>query len=135
MKTYNIFNNDYKNLGQFNDKRGSISDIFINEPVDHSCWIVSEKGAVRGNHYHKKSTQYTLVLTGRLFYISKCIISGNMCEGTFEKGTIIISPPMEAHAMKALETKCEFIAFASGPRGGKNYESDTFRLTDEQKLI
>ena len=42
---------------------------------------------------------------------------------------------LEVHAMKALHEDCEFIVFASGPRGGKNNEKDTYRLTPENILI
>ena len=135
METYSIFDNDLRNLGQFTDNRGSISDIFVDQAVDHSCWISSVDGAVRGNHYHKYTTQYTLVLSGKLYYISKNMVDNTIKEGVFEKGTMIVSPPMEAHAMQAHEGSCEFIAFASGPRGGHNYENDTFRLTEHEKLI
>lgn len=135
MKTYNIFDNKLKSLGQFTDGRGSISDIFVDQPVDHSCWISSVSGAVRGNHYHKLTTQYTLVLSGKLYYVGKSMIDDIIADGIFERGTMIVSPPMEAHAMQARDGSCEFIAFASGPRGGHNYENDTFRLMDHEKLI
>ena len=135
MKTYNIFDNELKNLGQFTDNRGSILDIFVDQPVDHSCWILSVAGAIRGNHYHKYTTQYTLVLSGELYYVSRNLIDNTLVEGVFEKGTMIVSPPMEAHAMQARDGSCEFIAFASGPRGGHNYENDTFRLNEHEKLI
>ena len=42
---------------------------------------------------------------------------------------------LEVHAMKALHEDCEFIVFVSGPRGGKNNEKDTYRLTTENILI
>ena len=38
-----------------------------------------------------------------------------------------VSEQMEKHAMQALEDT-EMLVFTKGPRGGKEYESDTFRL-------
>ena len=35
--------------------------------------------------------------------------------------------PMEKHALVGLEDS-EMLVFTEGPRGGKEYESDTFRL-------
>jgi hypothetical protein len=43
-------------------------------------------------------------------------------------GDFVISPPNEIHAMKASDRGCTFIAFAGGPRGGEDYESDTYRV-------
>ena len=41
---------------------------------------------------------------------------------------MIISEPMEIHAMRTGEHGCTFLAFAEGPRGGEDYESDTYRV-------
>jgi hypothetical protein len=43
-------------------------------------------------------------------------------------GDMIISEPMEIHAMRTGEHGCTFIAFAEGPRGGEDYENDTYRV-------
>jgi hypothetical protein len=37
---------------------------------------------------------------------------------------------MEHHALVGL-TKCEVLVLTKGPRGGKEYESDTFRIKDK----
>jgi hypothetical protein len=47
---------------------------------------------------------------------------------------MMLSPPMEAHAWQALEPTTA-VVFAKGPRAGKNYESDTFRLDADERLI
>lgn len=59
----------------------------------------------------------------------------NISEGIFGRGVLIISPPFEAHAMRAHNGECQFLAFAEGPRGGKDYESDTYRLVEDELLI
>jgi hypothetical protein len=79
------------------DRRGTITDVLDGIPVECVTLVTSNKGAVRGNHYHKKTTQYTYV------------------------------PPRERHAFIALESSL-LIACAHGPRAGRSYESDTYRL-------
>ena len=45
-----------------------------------------------------------------------------------KKGDFISTPPYEIHALKIGEDGNEFIVFSEGKRGGKDYESDTFRV-------
>ena len=40
---------------------------------------------------------------------------------------LITTPPLEIHALK-IDQENHFIVFASGLRGGKDYENDTFRV-------
>jgi quercetin dioxygenase-like cupin family protein len=43
-------------------------------------------------------------------------------------GDLIITPPNEIHAMRTLKKNCEFLVFAKGSRGAKDYEKDTYRI-------
>ena len=43
------------------------------------------------------------------------------------KGDLVETSMNEAHAIRALKNS-EFLVFTQGPRGGKEYENDTFRL-------
>ena len=45
----------------------------------------------------------------------------------FSTGSFFYSPPKEKHAFLALR-KTEILVFTQGPRGGKEYESDTYRI-------
>ena len=129
MKYYNINKNIEKGLGQHTDQRGTITDIFYGKTMNHGCIITNEPGAVRGNHYHKFTTQYTLVLNGTLNYYSKPVDSTEPVQMFVAgHGDMIISEPMEIHAMKTGDHGCTFMAFAEGPRGGEDYESDTYRV-------
>jgi len=116
----------------FSDRRGNITDVFQNSPKDHCTIVTFNKGAVRGNHYHKKSTQYSYLLSGKLtLRYSKVDKNGNI-KGKINKKIIgpnilIIHRPYEAHAFIA-NKKSLMIAFADGLRGGKDYEKDTYRL-------
>jgi quercetin dioxygenase-like cupin family protein len=129
MKHYNIYENNESGLGKFTDDRGSITDIFYKINANHACLITNTPGAVRGNHYHKHTIQYTYVLTGSMIYYSKPVDSDQPAdEFLAKKGDFIISSPNEIHAMKATPDGCTFLAFAEGPRGGEDYETDTYRV-------
>ena len=47
------------------DYRGEIIDIFSNDPKEHCTIVTFKKGAIRGNHYHKKSIQSAYILEGK----------------------------------------------------------------------
>jgi quercetin dioxygenase-like cupin family protein len=129
MKYYNINKNIEKGLGQHTDDRGSITDMFYSRNINHGCIITNAPKAVRGNHYHKLTTQYTLVLNGTLTYYSKKLDSDEPVQSFVAgHGDMIISEPGEIHAMRSGEHGCTFLAFAEGPRGGEDYESDTYRV-------
>ena len=53
----------------------------------------------------------------------------------FLKKEALLYHSMEAHAMQAKKGNCEFIALATGLRGGKDYEKDTYRLSKKNQLI
>lgn len=116
----------------FSDHRGTIADILENETVSHVTAITSVAGAVRGNHYHEETSQYVYVTHGRLRYRWRTA-SGERGEVVLSKGDLILSPPQEHHSMRALEDT-DFIAMTLGPRGGREFESDTVRLQGDQLL-
>ena len=121
----------------YEDKRGKIIDIFVNLPKDHCSIITFNKGAVRGNHYHKKSCQFSFLLSGELdFYFGKVDKKNGklkkLKKRTIKKNTLITHEPYEAHAFRSKKNSV-MIAFSCGVRGGKNYEKDTFRL--KNKLV
>lgn len=109
----------------FEDPRGTIRDIMVDTPVDHITLISSSPGVVRGNHFHRLTTQYTYILTGRAQYYSATDDNPVEVE-ELNPGDFIESPPLEHHAVKAI-TEMTMLAIARGPRGGDAYESDTYR--------
>jgi oxalate decarboxylase/phosphoglucose isomerase-like protein (cupin superfamily) len=129
VKHYNIYNNSEKGLGSFTDDRGTITDIFHLIDMNSACLITNVPGAVRANHYHKQTTQYTYILSGSLDYYSKPVDSEEPANVvTAGVGDFIISEPNEIHAWRTGAEGCTLIAFAQGPRGGEDYENDTFRV-------
>lgn len=110
----------------FEDDRGKILDVLENETIDSVTIITSKKGAVRGNHYHKESIQYTYVLSGGLRLFTQ--MPGEEIKARLLKpGDLAFTPPLEKHALVA-EEDSEILVLTRGPRAGKNYEADTFRL-------
>jgi dTDP-4-dehydrorhamnose 3,5-epimerase-like enzyme len=111
----------------FKDERGIITDIFVNAPKDHAVVIFSKKGAVRGNHYHKKSVQSTFVVSGQLTMLTQKVGQKKIYRHILKPNDLMEHMPLEAHALLA-DKDTIFLAFIDGARGGKNYEKDTFRL-------
>jgi quercetin dioxygenase-like cupin family protein len=108
------------------DDRGSIMDLIEGANINAVTFISFKKGAVRGNHYHKQTTQWNYVLRGRIKLVAQ---AGNDAaeETILEAGGFAVTEPMEKHALIGVEDS-EMLVFTQGPRGGKEYESDTFRL-------
>lgn len=110
----------------FEDERGTIMDILVNNPKDHATIIFTKKGSVRGNHYHKFSEQSDFILSGKMKLFTQKD-GENVKENILEKNTLVEMEKKEAHTFVALEDSL-FITFIKGPRGGNKYEKDTFRL-------
>ena len=111
---------------RFEDERGVIQDIL--GPIDSVTHISSRKHAVRGNHIHHHTTQWTWVLSGKLAIMTQ--------EGDDEPVLTVYGPgemateePGIAHAWRALEDT-EVLVFTRGPRSGEAYETDTERLSE-----
>jgi dTDP-4-dehydrorhamnose 3,5-epimerase-like enzyme len=115
----------------FQDHRGEIIDVLKNEDIEYATIIHSRKDAVRANHYHKETYQYLYVLSGRLRAVSQ-MPDEKAVEAILVTNDLILSVPYERHAFEALEDTT-FLVLTRGPRGGDNYENDTFRL--DQPLI
>lgn len=113
------------------DNRGVIVDLLENKNINSVTFVSFTKGAVRGNHYHKKTTQWNYVTQGKLKLVSQ-LGDDPIKEKILEKGDIAVTVPMEKHAFVGLGDS-ELLVFTEGPRGGAEYESDTFRM--EKPLV
>jgi|TARA_B100000768_G_scaffold171804_1_gene179448 quercetin dioxygenase-like cupin family protein len=118
----------------FEDHRGIILDILEGESVDAITYISFKNRAIRANHYHKDTTQWNYVLSGKLKYLNKVINKDlledsltEVCEETLYPGDFCVSKPWEAHAFQGIEDS-EMLVLTKGPRSGMDYEKDTFRL-------
>lgn len=108
------------NPSTYTDDRGTIKDLLVTD--DYSVThITFESGAVRGNHYHENTTQYDLVLKGKL------LAAQNDKEQIVNEQAVILNQPNDKHAYKALEYS-EIISICFGVRKGSDYEKDVIKL-------
>jgi len=106
----------------FVDDRGKIQDL-ITGPIDSVTMIRTVKDAVRGNHFHSETIQWTYILSGCLQ------VSHAGQERIAVAGEMVVEEPGVPHAWKAIaDTVC--LVFTRGPRSGTDYESDTTRLDE-----
>jgi len=125
----NIYKDQRAPLEIFKDNRGIITDIFYKEDIHHVAQIDSEPNVIRGNHYHKETTQHMLMIFGSMEYWYKNVGSKEEPKVVYlKKGDLISTPPLEIHTLKIGSEGNSFIVFSSGLRGGKDYEADTFRV-------
>jgi quercetin dioxygenase-like cupin family protein len=110
------------------DERGTIKDLLVTD--DYSIThITFNEGAVRGNHYHKETTQIDFVLKGSLE------VAIDNFQGFISEGMTNKIMPNEKHAYKAGVNGAEIVSICIGKRRGEHYEEDTFRLPDAEKLL
>ncbi len=112
----------------FEDNRGIITDIIVKERIDYVTIITNKKGAVRGNHYHKETIQYLYVLEGSILVASK-FEGKNLEKKILKVGSLLFNEANEWHAIKSLEDS-KLLILTRGLRGGKDYESDTYKLDE-----
>tara|TARA_B100001057_G_scaffold432866_1_gene461296 strand:- start:2484 stop:2861 length:378 start_codon:yes stop_codon:yes gene_type:complete len=112
----------------FKDKRGIIVDLIEKTQINAITYITQKKNTVRGNHFHKKTIQWNYILSGKVILVTKKG-KGKKIKKIMKKGDLILTEKNEKHAIKAL-VNSEMLVFTKGPRGGKEYESDTYKLTD-----
>lgn len=105
-------------MKQFKDKRGLIKDLLVGKK-GAATYITFEKGAVRGNHLHKKTNQVDMVLSGALQ-----VYTGQDCY-VISAGDFVGHNAGVPHAYKALK-KSEIISLTYGVRIGENYSKDTY---------
>jgi dTDP-4-dehydrorhamnose 3,5-epimerase-like enzyme len=129
MKKINVFEKNNTDLEVFNDNRGTIADVFYNHAINHVAIITSEPNIIRGNHYHKETTQHMLMTKGSLEYWYKDFGSDEPAKMYVAKvGDLVSTKPLEIHGLRICSEGNEFIVFSEGIRGGKDYESDTYRV-------
>ena len=115
-----------KNKMIYKDERGLIIDLLEGKKINAITFVSQKKGRVRGNHLHKKTIQWNYLIKGKIELVTKKRNSKPKKIILF-KGDLAETSKNEAHATKALKDS-EFLVFTQGPRSGRNYEKDTFRL-------
>ena len=110
----------------FKDKRGIIVDLLEKKTINAITYITQKKDTIRGNHFHKKTIQWNYILEGKIELFTKKKNS-KIKKIILKKGDLAVKYKNESHALRAIKNT-KFLVFTQGPRGGKEYENDTFRL-------
>lgn len=110
----------YGPVPNHSDDRGDIFD-FATENIDAVTIVRTKAGAVRGNHYHAETAQWTYIASGCL------LVTDGKDEREVHAGEIVYDAPGSPHAWRAREDSV-CVVVVRGPRAGEDYESDTFRL-------
>lgn len=82
------------------DKRGKI--IFLSFEGKQINVLELKKGFSRGGHYHKSSTKH-FIISGKIEYRGKNVITGKERKQVFSSNDIIETPENEAHLLTALD--------------------------------
>ena len=114
------------NFALHEDIRGSIFTM-INENVQNVAIINSNKGALRGNHYHKKDWHYMMALKGCMEYFYFCNFEKKIKYLKVLKNQILFTPNLEVHATYFPENS-QIIVLSGLPRDQATYESDVIRV-------
>lgn len=130
MKRINIYNpTEGTGLEVHSDARGTIADVFYGTSINHVCVLRSNPEAVRGNHYHENTIQHTLLTKGKMrYWWQKADKSEPAQYVDVALGDLITSDNNEIHTLEFLDEESECMVFTEGPRGGVDYEKDTYRV-------
>ena len=111
----------------FSDDRGTLQNL-VDLPLGSALVIVSKKGAVRANHYHKSDFHYSWLQSGKMLYAHRQAGSTEPpAQWVITPGQLFYTPPMHEHVMHFLEDSVLFVV-ARNSRAAADYESDTVRI-------
>src|SRR5439155_25869404 len=82
---------------QFVDGRGEIRDLLRDAELDSVTLIRTNRGGIRGNHYHRATSQWTYVISGRVRWVTQ-MPGEEAQEDVAGPGSFVLSPPEERHA-------------------------------------
>jgi dTDP-4-dehydrorhamnose 3,5-epimerase len=119
----------------FEDKRGSLKKIIMksqleeNEQIEEVYVLYSEGDSVRGNHYHKKTLEYFVVVSGRAKVALKNLDTGIVDELyiSAEDHVVLKVPPQVVHAFKN-EEDYPLIMLAVSSKEYNKLDTDTFPM-------
>jgi len=105
------------------DERGYIQELDLGDHIDAVLEIMTRAGCIRGNHWHRDTTHWTYVVSGKLQ------IRNGGHTITAGPGCLVEARPGMEHAWVALEdTVALEFKRGAGARGQENYEADVVRL-------
>ena len=104
------------------DKRGTISNYELTEPVNLIGLISSKKGSIRANHYHPQQEQKCLFTKGQIIEVFQDLLNPNSPKITqiVNEGQISVIKPNVAHSM-VFSKDTTFLNLVRGERDHENY--------------
>ena len=111
----------------FADIRGAIQPL-VDIDMQSAVIISSKKGTLRANHYHQTDWHFCYVVEGCIEYYHR--LHGSLSEPEMirvDKGNMVFTPPLVAHAMKFPEDTV-FLTLGRNPRDQATYEADVVRI-------
>lgn len=112
----------------FIDARGSITNLLLGASIQSVSEIVSARGAVRANHYHRQDAHHAYVVSGSVLYFERPLGSTEIpTPKRYEPGDMFYTPSMVEHAMLFAEDTV-ILTFAPRLRDHVNHESDVVRV-------
>jgi dTDP-4-dehydrorhamnose 3,5-epimerase-like enzyme len=109
------------------DARGAIQPL-VDLPMKNASLIISKKGALRSNHYHKTDWHFMYVLDGSFDYYYRPTGSPEEPKVMrINRGEMVFTPPLEDHATLFLED-CQMLVVSRNPRDQESYEADVVRV-------
>jgi len=119
----------------FEDTRGSLKKIVMKSQLEENVQIeevyllYSEKGSVRGNHYHKKTLEYFVIVSGKAKVALKNLDTGTLEEINISSSDNLILkvPPYVVHAFKN-EGDVPLIMLAVSSKEYNKLDTDTFLM-------
>ncbi len=128
----------------FADKRGAIYNILQGVDIRQSALITTARGKHRGDHYHKKQTQYTFIVKGRVLCIScpadqvwmgKYPFGRNpnlvLTRQTATSGDLIVTPPGVVHKRVYLKATIEVALYTLARSEDEQEDAYKMELDDE----
>lgn len=122
----------YRRIKPFwRDTKGVMTSLFDGEvPIRSVILITSKKGSVRANHYHKKDSHYSYIVSGSMEYAEwpRPGHRGRKERAIIKAGDMVYTPAMRLHQMRFLADSV-FLVLATKSRKQGAYEDDTVRIT------
>lgn len=100
----------------YNDQRGKIIGVFQGLKWEEINYIESIKSSVRGNHYHKETSEGIFVVEGKINVTLVDVVKNSKRAFVAEKGASLIIYPYTLHSFEMLENS-KWINMLSKPFG------------------
>ena len=111
----------------FVNHNGLIQNL-LNTPINGAAIIVSTKGSVRSNHYHKEDFHYLYIVSGSMEYYERGVDEEFTGEPLIVgPGQMVFTPPMKVHKTVFLEDTF-MISLSKRNRDHDSHEEDVVRL-------